>query len=309
MTSDPARLLDLSGEDRFVEPRPGESLCYRRYGAPTKGTALLIAGLGLQLHSWPLPLIEALTGAGFSVLTFDNRDVGRSFRATSPTPNRAQLLFRRLPQGLYRIEDMADDTAALITALGLTSVHVIGMSMGGMIAQSLAARHPERVQSLTSIFSTTGSSRVGQPALSAIARLALAPPPRSEAEAIADFIRLMRHIGDPRIPGIEEFWRAYAAAAWRRGGGAADRGGFLRQIGAILASGDRTASLAAIRAPTLAIHGDRDRMVHPSGGAATAAAIPDAQFVLIPGMRHQFDPRTLPLLSRLILGHLLLSAA
>lgn len=307
MDADPALLLDLTGVDRFCEIRPGESLCYRRYGPEGGESVLLIAGLGLQLHAWPLPLITALTGAGFGVVCFDNRDAGRSFRAATPTPAKTALLLRRLPAGLYRLEDMAEDAALLIARLGLGAVHAVGMSMGGMIAQSLAARHPERVASLTSIFSTTGHPRRGQPALSTLLRLALAPAPRDEAEAVADFRRLMRHIGDPRVPGIEALWRTYAETAWRRGGGAADRAGFLRQTGAILASGDRTPALRTIRAPTLVIHGDRDRMVHPSGGAATAAAIPGAWRVVIPGMRHQFDPPTLPLLARLLLGHLRLS--
>jgi|BEDMetMinimDraft_2_1075160.scaffolds.fasta_scaffold01024_4 pimeloyl-ACP methyl ester carboxylesterase len=298
-------VLDLAGEDRFCEIRPGQSLCYRRYGGGGRESVLLIAGLGLQLLSWPLPLITALTRAGFDVVSFDNRDAGRSFRAATPTPGKGALLLRRLPAGLYRIEDMACDTAHLITALGLGAVHVVGMSMGGMIAQALAAHHPEKVASLTSIFSTTGHPRRGQPAWSTILRLALAPAPRNEAEAVADFVRLMRHIGDPKVEGSEAEWRAYAEAAFRRGAGAADRSGFLRQIGAILASGDRTAALGAIRAPTLVIHGDRDRMVHPSGGAATAAAIPGAFHVVIPGLRHQIDGRHLPLLVRLLLGHFL----
>jgi len=158
-----------------------------------------------------------------------------------------------------------------------------------MIAQTLAARHPDRVASLTSIFSTTGHPRVGQPARSTLVRLAKGPA-RTVEESIERHLAMLRHIGSTTFAPDEEQERAWATGLWERGGGARARAGVPRQISAIQASGDRTAELRRITAPTLVVHGDVDRMVHPTGGRATAEAVPGARHVAIRGMGHHLAP-------------------
>jgi pimeloyl-ACP methyl ester carboxylesterase len=179
---------------------------------------------------------------------------------------------------------MADDTSGLLDALKVPAAHVVGMSMGGMIGQALAARSPHRVLTLTSIMSTSGARRVGRPALSTYRRM-FGAPPRSREAAAERLVGMMRHIGSRGFPFDEPEVRAMGLEAWDRAGGS-NSAGILRQLGAIVKSGDRTAELGRITAPTLVIHGDRDRMVHPSGGEATAGAIPGARLKTIAGMGH-----------------------
>jgi pimeloyl-ACP methyl ester carboxylesterase len=184
---------------------------------------------------------------------------------------------------------MAADAYGLLDHLGIQRAHVVGMSMGGMIAQTLAARHPDRVASLTSIFSTTGDLRVGQPERMPVLRL-LQPQARTLQRSVARPMALLADVGSTVFPPDEALERAWATAVWDRGDGARSREGVARQLGAIQASGDRTAELSRITAPTLVIHGDTDRLVHPSGGRATAAAIRGARHVEIPGMAHHLAP-------------------
>jgi pimeloyl-ACP methyl ester carboxylesterase len=176
------------------------------------------------------------------------------------------------------------------------------MSMGGMIAQTLAARHPDRVASLTSIFSTTGDRRVGQPAPSTMRRI-LKRQARTVEESVARHLALLEHIGSPVFVPDEALERAWATAVWDRGSGATSRDSVSRQIGAIQASGDRTAELRRITAPTLVVHGSTDRVVHPSGGRATAEAIRGARHVEIPGMGHHLAPGVLDHLVALTTDH------
>lgn len=287
-------------DEAFAELPDGTRLCFASHGDPSHPTVLLIAGLGLQLTYWPEALIRALTGAGYRVLVFDNRDAGRSSRAEAPAPSTWQQLMRVAPAQAYALEDMARDTVGLLDQVGVDRAHVVGMSMGGMIGQAMAAHHAPRVRSLTSVFSTTGHRRVGQPAPSTLWRLGTAPRPATQDEAVQGYVAMMEHIGDPQAPDARRHWADYAALAWQRNGARADARAFGRQIGAVLQSGDRTAALRGVRAPTLVVHGDVDRMVHPSGGAATAAAIAGARHVVLPGMRHQIDTlqsaRLVPLL-------------
>ena len=283
-----------STEDRFADLPTGIRLCYRVAGPDDGEPLLLVAGLGIDLTSWPQRLVDGFTDGGFRVVRFDNRDVGRSTFVPQPPPSRLQQLLARPRPDAYDLGDMAEDARALLDALGVASTHVLGMSMGGMIGQTLAARHPDRVRTLTSVFSTTGSRRVGQPARSTIVRLAR-PPARTREESVTRHLAMLRHIGSSAFPPDDAQERAYAAAAWDRIGSRSDEmaqrdHGVARQIQAIQASGDRTAELGRITAPTLVVHGDTDRMVHPSGGRATARAIPGSRHVQIDGMAHHIAP-------------------
>lgn len=289
-------------EDQFCDLPTGVRLCFRTHG-PADGVPLvLIAGLGLQLTYWSPLLIMGLVERGFRVAVLDNRDVGRSSRMQGRPPGLWRLFTRRADPSSYDIGDMADDVLGLMQHLGMPKAHVVGMSMGGMIAQTLAARQPARVLSLTSIFSTTGAGKVGQPAFSTMLRIAKAPPATRD-EAIERYLSMMQHVGSTRYAMDEQALRAYAAQAWDRGDGKAGARGVGRQIGAIMKSGDRTAQLRAIKAPTLVLHGERDLLVAASGGQATADAIPGATLVTLPGMGHFIPAGIVPWLLDLINGH------
>ncbi|NMO15667.1 alpha/beta fold hydrolase [Pyxidicoccus fallax] len=289
-------------DDRFCELPHGLRICFRTWGSTTGEPLLLLAGLGLHLTSWPKALVDTLVRQGFYVVAFDNRDVGRSSRASVPPPGRFRQFFRIPRDDGYDLGDMAEDTVGLLDHLGIASAHLVGMSMGGMISQTLAARHPERVRTLTSIFSTTGARSVGQPAFSTILRLAK-PPANTSEESAANYLNIVRHIAATGFPFDDAVIREYALEAWERGDGRTAHEGVARQIGAIMKSGDRTAELRRITAPTLVIHGDNDLMVHPSGGEATAAAIPGARHVTIPGMGHHLADGVLEQLANLTVEH------
>jgi pimeloyl-ACP methyl ester carboxylesterase len=194
---------------------------------------------------------------------------------------------------------MADDTVGLLDALGIATVDLVGMSMGGMIAQVLAARLPKRIRSLTSIYSTTGNRRVGQPARATLIRMAR-PSARTPEVAAARHVDSLARLGSPTFSFDPDTERAWAHTVWERGGGRAASAGAARQIAAIQKSGDRTAALNTISVPTLVIHGDLDTMVNPSGGEATAAAIPGAKRVTVKGMRHHLRTVEPDRLARLI---------
>jgi pimeloyl-ACP methyl ester carboxylesterase len=275
----------MNATDRFCLLNNGNRVCYRTSGDPTGHPLVLIAGLTLDLTSWPADMVDGLAERGFYVIRLDNRDVGRSTWATTPPPSVLRQLLRRPRLDGYDLADMAGDTVGLLDHLGIERAHLVGMSMGGMIAQTLAARHPHRAASLTSIFSTTGAARVGQPALST-QRLLARPAPRTREGFIAHHVGMMRHIAGLGFPLDEAAAVEYAAGAWERGPGPMAGAGVARQINAIYKSGDRTAELRYVTVPTVVIHGDRDLIVHPSGGRATAAAIPGAQHVSVAGMGH-----------------------
>ncbi|OAA18383.1 putative hydrolase or acyltransferase of alpha/beta superfamily [Frankia sp. EI5c] len=298
-------------DERFCDLPTGIRLCYRIDGPGEAGgpdsavPVLLIAGLSLDLTSWPSSLVAGLVASGRQVIRFDNREVGRTtFRAAPPPPpGRARLVLARPRPDAYDLTAMAEDAVGLLDHLGVARAHVVGMSMGGMIAQSLAAAHGARVATLTSIFSNTGTPGVGQPARSTL-RLMAKRPPRDRAEYVARHLALLAHIGSTTFPPDAAAEADWAAGSWDRGPGPRGHEGIARQIGAIQASGDRTASLAAVTAPTLVIHGDADLMVHPSGGRATAAAIAGARHVEIPGLRHHLAPGVVDQLVELVTGHL-----
>jgi pimeloyl-ACP methyl ester carboxylesterase len=276
-------------------------LCCRIDGDPGDPTMILIAGWGQQLIVWPAGFVELMVAAGYRVVRFDNRDVGRSSRAPAPASGRRQLLTRRFSQAQYTLADMAADTAGLLDALEVSAAHVVGMSMGAMIGQTLAAQSPARVLTLTSIMSSTGGWRVGWAAPSTYLRV-LGRPPRSRAAAADRMVVVMRHIGSSGFPFDQARVHALALEAWDRGGGG-NIAGAARQIGAIYKAADRTAELRRIAAPTLVIHGDCDRMVHPSGGRATARAIPGARLQTIAGMGHDLPEGAWPQLIATIIEH------
>ena len=285
--------------DDFCRTSAGRRVCYRIDGDPSGEALLLIAGLTLDLTSWPHAMIDGLVEQGFYVIRFDNRDAGRTTPAGTPPPSLLRRVLRRPRRDGYDLGDMATDAVGVLDHLGVDRAHVVGMSMGGMIAQTVAARHPARTASLTSIFSTTGARRVGQPAASTLLLLAN-PGSRTRDDAVRKHLRLVRHLAGTRFPLDETAAAEYAARAWDRGLRRDAGHGVARQINAIYKSGDRTAELRRITAPTLVIHGDRDRIVHPSGGRATAAAIRGAYHVAIAGMGHDLAPGVIDRLVDLI---------
>lgn len=293
--------------DSFCQLSSGIRLCYRTYGREEGIPLLLIAGLGLQLTSWSSRLIRGLVNRGFKVIVFDNRDVGRSSTVEASPPSFFKQLFRLTAGCPYDLEDMTMDTVGLLDHLAIARIHVVGMSMGGMIAQTLTAKYPLRVTSLTSIFSTTGARKVGQPASSTLMRLARRAP-RTREQAVASYVSLMRHIGSSRYSMPDAELRLYAGNAWDRGNGSKDSAGVARQIGAILKSGDRTTQLQDIHAPALVIHGDQDRMVAHSGAEACVQAIQGARLITIPGMGHYISDEVSPYLTDLISGHAIRSS-
>jgi pimeloyl-ACP methyl ester carboxylesterase len=223
------------------------------------------------------------------VIRFDNRDVGLSTHCDDAAPvDLRALLAGDTSSAPYRLSDMAADTVGLMDALGVTSAHLVGVSMGGTIAQTVAIEYPERVRSLTSIMSTTGNPDVGQPSPAAMAAI-LAPPVADREGAVERTLRAYRVIGSPGFPLDEAGLRERTGNAFDR---AHDPAGVTRQLAAVAASGDRTEGLAGVRAPTLVIHGAEDQVADVSGGRATAAAVPGAKLVIYPGMGHDL-PRDL----------------
>src|SRR5580700_5652674 len=268
----------------------GITLCYETFGDRANPTALLIMGLGTQMLAWQEDFCEALADRDLHVVRFDNRDIGRSTHLTGRPPTVPELLLRSRRAAHYSLGDMADDAAGLLHELELEPAHIIGASMGGMIAQTLAIRHPDAVRSLVSIMSNTGSRRHGQPSLR-VYPIFLRRPPRGRDEFTAHMERLFATIGSRGLPRDEEDLRAIAIASYERDHDPAGPG---RQLAAIIASGDRTAQLRAITAPTLVIHGSGDPLVAPSGGRATARAIPGAELMIVEGMGHDLPPAVWP---------------
>lgn len=291
--------IPAPSEERFADVGRGVTLCYQTFGDPSAPPLLLIQGLGTQMIGWPESFCRRLVAGGLFVVRFDNRDCGRSWRAKLRPPRPWQLATGRLDPDLYTISDMARDTAGLIDALELAPVHVVGVSMGGMIGQTLAAQYPDRVRSLVSMMSTTGARGKGRPAPSTM-RMLVSRPPSDEAGAVERAVTMFRHIGSRGFPFDEAGTRERARLAFHRGFHPAGTG---RQLGAIVKSGDRTAELARITAPTLVLHGDHDLMVDPSGGQATADAIPGARLQTIAGLGHDLPDGALEQLAGLILEH------
>jgi pimeloyl-ACP methyl ester carboxylesterase len=261
----------------------GIEIAYETFGEEGDPPALLVMGLGTQMIWWDDEFCSALADRGYRVIRFDNRDVGLSTHLhDAPTPDVMAALGGDTSSASYTLDDMADDAFGLLDALGIDSAHVVGVSMGGMIAQTMAIRQPARVRSLVSIMSTTGDSAVGQPTQEATEAL-VAPMPSNRDEAIERTVSTWHTIRSPGFSYDEERTRELAELSHDR---AFDPAGFGRQLLAILASGDRTANLRRVDVPALVIHGDADILVQPSGGEATAAAIPGADLMIVEGMGH-----------------------
>jgi pimeloyl-ACP methyl ester carboxylesterase len=259
----------------------GIDIEYEAHGDQANPALLLVMGLGAQLTAWPQGFIDRLVASGFFVIAYDNRDTGLSTKFEG-LPDMAALFTGDGASASYTIEDMADDGVALLSELGIEKAHVVGASMGGMIVQAMVIHHQDRFLSATSIMSTTGDRSVGQPTGEALAAL-LRPPATTRDEAIAGSVAGSAIIGSPGYPTPEDEVRARAGEAY-------DRGyfpeGTVRQLASILSAQDRTEGLGGVTIPFLVIHGEADPLVTPSGGAATAAAVPGSTLLTIPGMGH-----------------------
>jgi pimeloyl-ACP methyl ester carboxylesterase len=257
-------------------------ICFETFGDPADPAMLLIMGLGTQMLAWHEDFCRQLAGRGFFVIRHDNRDIGRSSRLTHLGTPPLRKIVRRDRHPAYTLTDMAADSVGVLDHLGIRRAHVVGASMGGMIAQTIAIRFPHRVLSLVSIMSNTGSFWTGQPAMGMYALL-LRPAPRERDAYIQHGIDLFMKIGGSGYASEIEDLRDIATRSFDRG---IDAAGPLRQLHAIVADRDRAQQLRRLRVPTTVIHGTEDKLVRPSGGRATAKAIPDATLVEIPGMGH-----------------------
>jgi pimeloyl-ACP methyl ester carboxylesterase len=265
----------------------GIDICYEIFGDASAEPMLLIMGLGAQMIHWDDDFCAQLAARGFRVIRFDNRDIGKSSRLSGGkrlTPiELLKLRFLKIPVAApYKLRDMAEDTISLMDVLGIKSAHLVGASMGGMIAQEIAISFSQRVRSLTSIMSTTGNPKVPPPTREAAAVL-MAPPPATKEEYFVRFAQTWKVLRAGSFPEDEALDRARAERTFERG---LNPAGVARQLRAILASGSRKERLHQVKAPTLVIHGSVDPLVRPEGGKDTAASIPGARFLLIEGMGH-----------------------
>nr|WP_042179420.1 alpha/beta hydrolase [Kibdelosporangium sp. MJ126-NF4]CEL13811.1 Beta-ketoadipate enol-lactone hydrolase [Kibdelosporangium sp. MJ126-NF4]CTQ88179.1 Beta-ketoadipate enol-lactone hydrolase (EC 3.1.1.24) [Kibdelosporangium sp. MJ126-NF4] len=267
----------------------GVRICYETIGDPNGRPLLLVMGLGGPLIWWDDELCGLLADRGFHVIRFDNRDCGRSQPMTGRT-SLARSLLRQPPP--YTLADMAGDAAGLLDHLGIASAHVTGVSLGGMIAQTLAIRYPAKVSSLVSVMSTTGGRLVGWPRPRVLPSM-LGPAPRDRDAYVEATLAVFRLIGSPGFDLDEERMRVRARRTFDRG---LNRAGTLRQLAAITSAADRTPWLRRLRVPALVIHGKADPLVHVSGGKATARAIPGAELILVPGMGHDLPREVWPTL-------------
>jgi pimeloyl-ACP methyl ester carboxylesterase len=254
-------------------------LCYETIGQSGNPAVLLMTGLGGQLIHWPTAFCHALAERGFYVIRYDHRDAGRSTVLHHlPVPPRFRLLRKDGLGAPYLLSDLANDAAGLLDVLDIGSAHVVGMSLGGIVGQTLAVRHPNRVRSLVSIAANTGAAKDHPklPVLLAMVRR----PPQDRRRFVRQAVIASKIFGSDLT---SDEARRFAEAQFDRG---VHPEGILRQLGAIFAAGDRTRQVANIAAPTVVIHGTNDRILPASGGQATAAAIPDAELHMVPGMGH-----------------------
>jgi len=279
--------------------REGISLEYDTFGDPADPPLLLVMGLGFQLIHWDPEFCQQLADRGFHVIRFDNRDVGLSTKMRgAPKPNVVAALAGFTGSASYTLWDMADDTAALLDRLEIPAAHVAGISMGGMISQSLAIKHPQRVLSLASMLSSTGNRRVGVPRMRAMALLTKRAP--KEREPYIDFAVEVSKVIGSRKHFDEQRVRHVAATAYDR---CYYPVGMLRQLVGIQASGDRTEQLKRLDVPAVVVHGSDDPLVPTRAGHATAKAIPGARMVEIADLAHDLPPAVWPRVIDAIAGN------
>ena len=294
----PDLLAELAEREKLA-PANGIELAYDEIGDPADPPILLIMGLATQLIHWDERFCGALAERGFRVIRFDNRDIGHSTKIDqAPSPGSMRMLFG-LGEPAYRLRDMALDTVGLLDHLEIDSAHLVGASMGGMIAQTVAIEQPERVRTLTSMMSTTGNRRLGLPRLRAFGTL-FAKPPRDREGYAEQAVKTFKVIGSPGYPFDEQRFREMAGAAYDR---CFYPPGVSRQLHAITSSGDRTKQLRRLRVPALVIHGDSDLLIRTAAGRATARAIPGARLRIVEGMGHDMPPQLWPTLIDEIAAH------
>lgn len=266
-------------------PANGIELAYEEIGDRDGEPVVLVMGLATQMIHWDLEFCGMLAERGYRVVRFDNRDIGRSSQIEAPVPGTTAMLLG-LGRPAYGLSAFAADTVGLLDHLEIEAAHVVGASMGGMIAQKVAIDHPRRMLSLTSIMSSTGNRLLGLPRWRALGAL-LSRPGRNRDEFVERAVKTFKVIGSPGYPMDEERFRELVGAAYARGHHPA---GVARQLHAITCTGDRTKALRGLELPTLVVHGSADPLVRVAAGRATAKAIPGARFSLIEGMGHDFPP-------------------
>jgi pimeloyl-ACP methyl ester carboxylesterase len=283
----------------------GVDIAYQLHGNASHSTLLLIHGLSTPLNGWPSTMVELLFAQGYQVLLLDNRDSGRSSQLDHLLIPKIGWVVFQFKLGFpikapYQLEDMMQDVVALLDALKLLQVHVVGASMGGMIAQLIAIHHPQKVKTLTSIMSTTGYKKL--PKISKKIREALAHKPASKGhkDQMDYHIKKWQVIGSPDYPSSDVYLHKYVEGMLQRG---ITSKGTLRQMLAIMAAKNRQCALAKLTTPSLVIHGDSDGLVNVAGGRATADAIPNVKLKIYPGMGHDFPVELIPSIVKDIVNH------
>lgn len=280
-------------------------IAYQLHGNSSQPTLLLIHGLSTPLTGWPKAMVDAFVAANFQVLLLDNRDVGRSEQLDHFSIPNMGWIIAKLKLGLsiktpYQLEDMMQDVVALLDALNLAEVHVVGASMGGMIAQLMAIHHPRRVKTLTSIMSTTGYKKLPRIDKNIRKTLMQKPVSKDYKDQMDYHIKKWQVIGSPDYPCTETDLQQYVESMLQRGITAK---GTIRQMLSIMATGNREDALSKLDIPSLVIHGDQDGLVNLAGGKATAQAIPNAKLRVYPGMGHDFPVELIPNIVNDIVTH------
>jgi len=292
-------IAQLDAREKFAKAN-GLTICHQTFGAPSDPPIVLVMGLGAQMILWEDGLCQSLAERGYFVVRFDNRDVGRSSQILTPPPDLARVMAGlESLKAPYTLDDMARDTVGLMDALGLSKAHLVGASMGGMIAQLVAIHFPERVRTLTSIMSTTGERGLPPPKPEVWAAMT-APPPLTVEAFIETNVRVARLLRGYSDADEDAAARARAARAAARG---LNPAGGARQMAAIIASGSRREALAGVKAPTLVIHGADDPLVPVEAGKATARAIPGAKLVVLERMGHTLPRAQWPTIVDAIAAH------
>jgi pimeloyl-ACP methyl ester carboxylesterase len=281
----------------------GITIEYETFGRASDPALLLIMGFSAQLTMWPVSLCEGLAAKGFYVIRYDNRDIGKSTHLSQLGAPNVPEVFMKMMSGQtvdapYLLDDMAADAAGLLGALRIDKAHIVGASMGGMIAQIVAAKYPQKTKSLVSIMSTTGRRDLPQAKPEAMAALTAPPASGSDADRIAMGLKTWRVIGSPGFPAtddelLESVTREVTRVPY-------DPAGIGRQLVAIVASEPRNEILKSVKAPALVIHGGDDPLVPVEGGKDTAASIPGARLEIVPGMAHDFTNALYPTYLKLI---------